>query len=535
MAHPMSQTAGRNILGLELDRKFKFFRSCALTAAALVLVPTCSVQAQIVPFNLQWQQTNGTGSATGTVNLDLSNINLPTAGFVPLPSWFSDLKVTVQGFPLGNGTFSQADFNRLIFDNNGVTLDFSKELVGQGGFGTTTGDFNLFSISGAPDGCKPNTLSPSGSETCDLDLVSFIQIFKTLSLPLPPPPPPTPILGGSQALALNNLSLSSVSPIINRLNYLSNHPDTGLKSQVALAAPEKNIEVKSIYQTVSDGISGVINPDDLNPSFTSAWTTPFYGFGGQGGSSSIIGYNFDAIGNELGFDTLINKNLWLGGGFAYYHSNINGTNRPTSDVITSDTYQLTGYAKYLINDQTRISGLASIGWGSNQSSRFDIPSLTQATASYGSQFGVLNIQAEQDVFKDERQTFSPLIRFDYANSSVNSFTDSTGLQLAGQNYQSLVGSAGAKYTNNLSDQDVVTVDSSVGYDFLTQQAIATSTTSSGVVFTTNGITPNSLVVRAGVGYDRKLDKNTDLNVRYDYLNQGGFSSNLASVNLKLSF
>jgi hypothetical protein len=84
--------------------------------------------------------------------------------FSPAIPFVSALSITISGASSGNGTFGLADFDTVLLWTNGVTLDFTKELIGQptavDPFGTPSsngGDFNLFNRTQstsltAPDG-----------------------------------------------------------------------------------------------------------------------------------------------------------------------------------------------------------------------------------------------------------------------------------------------------------------------------------------------------------------------------------------------
>ena len=122
-------------------------------------------------FELQWSPQPGSqGAINGKITLDLDSISLPSL-FGPIPAWATDLSVVVSGTGGNNGTFVQSDFDAWSFDNNGISFDFSQDLIGQGGWGTpacgfqSNGpcDFNLFSTIG-PSGTWFSQLT-SGSDS----------------------------------------------------------------------------------------------------------------------------------------------------------------------------------------------------------------------------------------------------------------------------------------------------------------------------------------------------------------------------------
>ena len=141
-------------------------------------------------FDLQWSPNTGSqGAINGKITLDLDSISLPSNGF---PAWATDLSVVVSGTGGNNGTFVQSDFDSWIFDNDDISFDFSQDLVGQGGWGTTCNspssggcDFNLFSESG-PSGTKVFTLT-SGADSFLLS--KFAPAGANTGVPVPGPMP----------------------------------------------------------------------------------------------------------------------------------------------------------------------------------------------------------------------------------------------------------------------------------------------------------------------------------------------------------
>ncbi len=87
----------------------------------------------------------------------------------------TDLVLTVSGATSGNGTFGLADYDVWVWDTSGRTLDLTTQLVGQGGWGITNGDFILLASSAssqAPSGVAPFTLGTDDHSTF-MRLTSF--------------------------------------------------------------------------------------------------------------------------------------------------------------------------------------------------------------------------------------------------------------------------------------------------------------------------------------------------------------------------
>lgn len=155
----------------------KNLRSLFLTGLCLFYGATTSASAAYTVFNFTFSGASfsNTAFATGQITLDpvmLSN------GFNPLSPAVSGLSLTVTGAAVGNGTYGLADYDRYIWETGGVTLDFNSELVGQGGWGDTVGDFNLLASSdgmtaGAPSGVDTYMFVTGGAMGDQMRLTSF--------------------------------------------------------------------------------------------------------------------------------------------------------------------------------------------------------------------------------------------------------------------------------------------------------------------------------------------------------------------------
>jgi hypothetical protein len=136
-----------------------------LMGAGLLLVAAGQANADAV-FDLAWSGAalgNG-ATATGTITLNLADINNPGTTNQSDSPFVTDFSIAVTGASSGDGTFNFADYNGSstlggFYLITGGTLDFTSQLVGQstpdGPWGSThtgsTGDFNIF-----PNGNDPS-------------------------------------------------------------------------------------------------------------------------------------------------------------------------------------------------------------------------------------------------------------------------------------------------------------------------------------------------------------------------------------------
>lgn len=162
-------------------------RKLLLTAIAIFGM-TVDARADVIQtFDLSWSGAafNNSATATGTVTINETILANPSVGqmfvFLPDPSILG-LSVTVSGASSGNGTFGLSDFGSLYWNTGGVSLDLSKDLVGQATatsiWGTSSGgaggDFNLFGTNGAaPFGTWYFQLTTDGGVGDTMQLTSF--------------------------------------------------------------------------------------------------------------------------------------------------------------------------------------------------------------------------------------------------------------------------------------------------------------------------------------------------------------------------
>ena len=141
--------------------------------ASFLLAAAACTQLDAANFNLTWSDTiNSTGAAaTGVIGLNLLAIPAaPSHTSNSIPAWITSFTMTITGAGSGNGTYTLTDFSAFTFDSNGVTLNYTADLVGQ----LASGSFTAFgSLPNYPTGVAPNTMVTDGLVGDFLVLTSF--------------------------------------------------------------------------------------------------------------------------------------------------------------------------------------------------------------------------------------------------------------------------------------------------------------------------------------------------------------------------
>ena len=173
--------------------------ACLMT----ILLAAAPAAASVVTYAFTFAGNGAT--ATGSITFDMALLTNPgpnvfdtSVGSIyaeaygtSTPGLVTALSVNVSGASGGNGTFTLADFDGVLFDTSTAGLNLSQLLVGQSvvvtGYGTGTwgtpaiitgsnpvqswsGDFQLFSpaASAAPYGSNPFEITTAGGEAMQL-------------------------------------------------------------------------------------------------------------------------------------------------------------------------------------------------------------------------------------------------------------------------------------------------------------------------------------------------------------------------------
>ena len=151
-------------------------RLLPVLAAALLTIAPNTAPAAVSVYDLTYSGASfgNTAVATGKISIDTALLANPGFNFdSPVSLGVTDLSLTVSGATSGNGTFSLADYSSMVLYTDD-RLDLTTQLVGQGTWGTDSGDFNLFTSNpNAPTGFGPFILAMDAGNGDQMQLTSF--------------------------------------------------------------------------------------------------------------------------------------------------------------------------------------------------------------------------------------------------------------------------------------------------------------------------------------------------------------------------
>lgn len=140
-------------------------------------------QAVTQTYMVTWSGASFSNAAEAVATFNLELDDVPNPGFFfGMPSWISDISLTVSNADSGNGTFTQSDFDDISWSTNRGTLNMMTELVGQPtienswGSDLNGGDFNLFGSGSAPSGIVNFQLTTNAGTGDDMLLTSFAPV-----------------------------------------------------------------------------------------------------------------------------------------------------------------------------------------------------------------------------------------------------------------------------------------------------------------------------------------------------------------------
>lgn len=361
----------------------------------------------------------------------------------------------------------------------------------------------------------------------------------------------------------NPASAPNIIPILNQINSIgvqsggagvSNAISQTLPAMVgagSLIAAQTQQGLNQIMQGRQNQLRGLSSGEEFIGN-RNAWMKGFGSWANQGNVNNVSGYKVNTGGLALGVDFELSPKANIGAVFAFANSGVNSNSTVAASGMTVNTYQLGAYGDYSIKPDLQANYQVDFGLNNNKEYRNlsafngvqgvgSSSSGVNANANYNSYIGHLGAGLRQFVPVAESTTFIPSVRADYTTVQSAAYSESgagtLNLNANSQSYNMLLVSADLRADQMLSEKLKLSANVGAGYNTLNNQVqMTTAFQGGGPAFTTNGLQTSPWLYNAGLGMSGRINKDLELNVRYDtQFSSSGYNNQMISAKLKIFY
>jgi uncharacterized protein with beta-barrel porin domain len=310
---------------------------------------------------------------------------------------------------------------------------------------------------------------------------------------------------------------------------------TGAASQATTGTMQA---LNQIVQGRSNSLRGMSSGDDYVGN-RDVWMKGFGSWANQHDLNGVSGYKINTGGLAIGVDQGITPKMNIGAVLAFANSGVSSASGSAPSGVTINSYQAGLYGDYAIEKNIIANAQADIGMNQNKEYRNITFMGTNANGNYNSYSGHLGTGVKYLMPVDMENTFIPSVRVDYTTVQSQAYSESgagaLNLSVAKQTYNTLIPSADVRIDHSLDSKMTLSANAGAGYNTLNNQVSATSAyAGGGTTFVTNGLQVSPWLYNAGVGVTGQIDKNLQLNVRYDNVfSPTGYINQMVSAKLKI--
>jgi outer membrane autotransporter protein len=307
-----------------------------------------------------------------------------------------------------------------------------------------------------------------------------------------------------------------------------------------LATRSAMVDINRIINDRFQVTKGLASGNDYSGG-SNVWLKPFGSWADQSSRGAVAGYKSDTQGIGAGFDKAISPSLFLGAGFAYANSDVDGKSSVAPSRLDIDMYQLIGYGTYSIDHRTDLNFQLGAGKNRNESSRDIVFASTTASGRYDTKSAHIGFSLNRLYPLSARTSITPSLRADFTWIKDSSYTesgaDALNLQVESRSAKALVLTLGGKVAHQVNEQLNFNLNLGAGYDTLHERASITTAFagSPDLAFTTYGINPEPWIATAGVGAAYQLRNGPEISARYDAEQREGFFNQTASLKARWAF
>jgi outer membrane autotransporter protein len=310
---------------------------------------------------------------------------------------------------------------------------------------------------------------------------------------------------------------------------------TGAASQATTGTMQA---LNQVIQGRSNSLRGMSSGDEYIGN-RDVWMKGFGSWANQNDVNGVAGYKVNTGGLAIGVDQGFTPKLNIGAVLALSNSGVSSNSSSAPSGVTINSYQAGLYGDYAIEKNIIANAQADIGINQNKEYRNITFMGTNANGAYNSYAGHVGTGVKYLMPIDMENTFIPSVRVDYTTVQSQAYTEAgagaLNLSVAKQTYNTLIPSADVRIDHSLDSKMTLSANAGAGYNTLNNQVSATSAyAGGGTTFATNGLQVSPWLYNAGVGVTGQIDKNLQLNVRYDNVfSPTGYMNQMVSAKLKI--
>lgn len=309
------------------------------------------------------------------------------------------------------------------------------------------------------------------------------------------------------------------------------------------AAAQNQQGLNQIMQARQNHLHGLSSGEDFIGN-KDIWMKGYGSWANQGDINNVSGYKVNTGGLAIGIDNQVSPRANIGAVFAFGNSSVSSNSNVAPSGITVNSYQLGAYGDYALQHDLKVNYQADIGLNNNKSYRnlSDFSGVQgigpNANATYNSAVAHVGAGLRHFMPAMDKFIFIPSARADFTTVQSQGYTETGGgalnLNANPQSYNMMLLSADLRMDYEPTEKLKFSVNVGGGYNTLNNQVQITSAyQGGGTAFVTNGLQTSPWIYNAGLGVSGRIDRNTELNLRYDnQFTTTNYSNQIVSARLK---
>ena len=466
--------------------------------------------------------------------------------------------LTLEGGISGTGTTTFADGSHLTVKagtttisntvkNNGASMDmvFANGFAGKDGYelvekGKLDNEFNilnedngLFTIEKTDTNGTYNVVKKSTSEIAEATGANANQANAI-----------TAITSGNSENATFNAVADGISTKLQSSNASERQEAvnavTAMSAEAAPMVQQNSVETTNqVFSAIGTRLSGAgvsssaegMSSGDNVFERAAMWVQGLFNKSKLDDTSKAKGFDADSNGIAMGAEKYINDNTKVGLGYAYTNTDIDGFLR-TTDV---DTHTAFVYGEYKPSNWY-VNGIASYGWSDYSENKNVLGNSIDADYDVDT-FG-LQAMTGYDI-KSCDWTLTPEAGLRYVHLKQDSYTDTAGSRVSGNESDILTGVIGAKVAKDwtLNNGMKLKPEARVAmtYDLMNDDANSVMSLANGAAYSVEGEALDRFGMEFGAGVTAEVNEKVELSVGYEGKFREDYQDHTGLLNAKYKF